>query len=410
MKICIVEERYPPRSSGGASNYAKRSADALSEKGHKVVVLTTKPYKGLPSLRSSVRMDGDVKVVEFVPLNIYDGYKAGQVPVFLKPVFYAVNLWNPHHYFFFRRLLETEKPNVVHIHSIDGLSLSLFDSINSLGIPSVITLHAYALLCPKINLIRTNREICRAPHIFCSIHRALKRMIADSKPTMAIAPSQFVLDIFSDEGFFHNCAKERLPLFLDISARRTGAGQPRKSDKEFNILFVGRLAFHKGVQVLIEAFKKLPYDHIRLHIVGWGDYEAHLKKIAEDDDRIEFHIKIPERELWLRYEMSDVTIVPSIWFENSPYVIYESFSKGIPVVGSRIGGIPELIEEGHNGFLFDPGNVEELTAILNGLVNDGSRMRQLKEGAKDSASKYDISAHVDRLEGVYERAMKLPKR
>lgn len=93
--------------------------------------------------------------------------------------------------------------------------------------------------------------------------------------------------------------------------------------------------------------------------------------------------------------------MPSICYDNSPTVIYESFSFGVPVIGSRIGGIPELIKEGYNGFLFEAGNVEELEGIIGKLTTNTSQLRRLSERASESIKKYDINEHIKKLEKLY---------
>ncbi len=101
------------------------------------------------------------------------------------------------------------------------------------------------------------------------------------------------------------------------------------------------------------------------------------------------------------YKMANVTVVPSILYDNSPMVVYESFMCSTPVVASRIGGIPELVKHGYNGFLFEPGDNTELAKILNMVSRDPEILKKLEIGAYKSSKKYDIEKHIDKLEEIY---------
>ncbi len=110
---------------------------------------------------------------------------------------------------------------------------------------------------------------------------------------------------------------------------------------------------------------------------------------------------MPDEELTRLYNKANVTVVPSIWYDNSPMVIYESFIAGTPVIGSRIGGIPELIEAGKNGFLFEAGNVDELKAILENLIRTPAELISLERGALESVKNYNMVEHIRKLEDLY---------
>ncbi|GAH67801.1 unnamed protein product, partial [marine sediment metagenome] len=122
---------------------------------------------------------------------------------------------------------------------------------------------------------------------------------------------------------------------------------------------------------------------------------------AGDDKRIKFYGFLQHQQLKELYKKANLLIVPSICYDNSPTVIYESFSFGVPVIGSRIGGIPELVKEGYNGFLFEAGNVEELGSVIKKLTTNTSQLRRLSEGAFESTKKYDINEHIKKLEKLY---------
>ena len=136
--------------------------------------------------------------------------------------------------------------------------------------------------------------------------------------------------------------------------------------------------------------------------MGKGKDEDEFKKIAGSDQRIIFHGFVPDEELTQLYQKANVVVVPSIWYDNSPMVIYESLMNGTPIIGSRIGGIPELLEDGYNGFLFEAGNVNELKTILENLIESPSELKRLEKGAFESVKKYDMGEHIKKLEEIYD--------
>jgi glycosyltransferase involved in cell wall biosynthesis len=346
-------------------------------------------------------MDGKVRVLHVPPVNIYDAYKSNNVPTFIKPIFHIINLWNPAQYVLYKNILREEHPDVVHVHDIYGISLSFLDAAKSLGIPLVLTLHSYGLICRKVTKLKANGMICEKPNLLCSIYCRAIREIIGSKPNLVTSPSQFVLDYHSKMGFFPHSKKIKLSNGIEID----NYNLPQKTARSiFNILFVGRLGRHKGVHTLIEAVRKMESKDLRLHIIGRGDYSAELKRLARNDERITFHGVVSDNELSRFYETADVTVVASIWLEVAPVVIQESFGAGTPVIGSRIGGIPEMVQHGYNGLLFDPGNADELVIMLERIMSGRSELEKLGRNAYESLKSYSMQNHVEQVVQIYQLA------
>ncbi len=397
MKICQIIYTYPPYVIGGADIYAERISKELSRKGHEVVVITTKPYDGLSSLKPSLEMDDGVKVHRFYPFNIFSWINTAEKSLFQKMIWNALDIWNLHTYLIIKNILKKEKPDVVHIHTPVWLSLSVFDAVKSMKIPSIFTVHEYLLICKKASLLNSSSEICNEPHLVCKLYPYISRRIVDNKPDLVTAPSQFILDMLTSNGFFNGSECMKIPLGIEWKNKNV-----QKDYKTIDIVFTGALVEHKGVEVLIKAFKNLKQKNVRLHILGKGPDEEHLRKIARDDERIIFHGFVKGEELNSLQRKANITVMPSVWFENSPMAIYESLMNGTPVVGSKIGGIPELIEEGGNGYLFEAGDFDKLENILNYLVDNPSKLKELEEGALESGRKYSMNGHIEQLEKIYK--------
>lgn len=394
MRICMVSNLYPPYVLGGAELYVQQIAKKLSAK-HDISMITTAPFGTDNASVSNLEVKGKETIYRFYPLNLYSAYNYALKPTFIKPIWHLFDVWNPHVYIFVKEVLKREMPEVVHVHNFKGMSASVFSAANDLGIPIIHTVHDYDLICPKTTMLTRTNASCVTPHSLCRIYRWLSKRIA---LTAVIAPSDFMLKTLSSYGLFPNVPKIMLPLGIEECEPVA-----RVSKGTFDILYVGRLGKHKGVDTLIEAVKGLDLRNARLHIVGQGSDRTRLERVAHDDSRIIIYGFLATDKLRKLYSIADVAVVPSIYNEPFGLVIPEYFWHGIPVLGSRAGAIPELINDGYNGFLFPPGDVEALKVLLGFLSSDSKLLDELNENARRSAAAFDMSVHLRKLEEIYER-------
>lgn len=391
MKICFISNLYPPSIIGGAEISVKRAAEGLIKKGHEVIIITTTTNE-----KTSVEEVDGLKIYRIKPLNLYAMYNHQNQPELLKPIWHVIDLWNPHSYIIVKNILKKEMPDVVHVNNFKGLSLSVFSAAKRLSLPLIFTAHDYSLLCPRANLLNSSGEICTAPSRLCKAYVKIQKYLMDNKPDLVTAPSQFVIDKLKEDRLFEGVKTMKLPLGIELSGKKAEKGYD-----VIDILYVGGLSRHKGVHLLLNAFKKLEFKDIRLHITGKGKDENEFKKNAGSDQRIIFHGFVPDEELLKWYQKANVVVVPSIWYETFGLVILESFKCGTPVIGSKIGAYPDLIENRYNGFLFEAGNVGVLKDTLKNLVKNPSELKRLEEGAFESVKKYDMIGHIKKLEELY---------
>jgi glycosyltransferase involved in cell wall biosynthesis len=182
-----------------------------------------------------------------------------------------------------------------------------------------------------------------------------------------------------------------------------------KKKTTFDILYVGGLTRHKGTHILINAFKAIRYQHARLCIIGTGINERELKSLAADDARIVFYGKCSNSGLNSFYNKADIVVVPSVWYEVRSNVIPEAFRAGVAVIGSRIGAIPEFIQDGYNGFLFEPGDDVQLRKILEYVIAFPEKLVVLGNNAKDYVQTFEMSRYIERLTGIYNLAIHINK-
>lgn len=395
MKICYISDLYPPHFIGGAENYLYRLVRTISKHAEVVVINASLQTRVTPEITHE---DG-VKIYRFYPLNLFSMYDYVKKPFLLRYLWHICNIWNPHSYHSIKVILSKEKPDVVHTHNFKCLSASIFSAVESCRYPHVHTIHDYNLISPWTNLIRAGRVITRF-NLVDKIYVKYMQLMTRSVSTV-ISPSKFAMHLHHRLGLFRQADKRVIPNGIEWNSK-----QIRKNYREIEVLYVGNMTFYKGVDVLINAFKRCRNQKLRLHLVGGGPAHAYLKDIAQGDKRITFHGVISDQVLDNLYIKSSFLVVPSLWFEVLPVVIQEAMSRGTPVVASAIGGIPDLIIDGFNGFLFKPGCVEDLARLIEKLAEQTHILSELSKNCLKFIKSFDMKSHAELLLKLYETIIK----
>jgi glycosyltransferase involved in cell wall biosynthesis len=389
----MVSTFYPPTVIGGAEIVVSRQAEAMAKRGHEIAVITTATNPGPPQVEL---VDG-VTIYHVSPFNLYRPLDYQHKPRVMRVLWHAIDLWNPDALGIVKGILKRERPDVVHVNNYKGFSLAVFQAAKSMHLPILFTAHDCSLICVRANLLRASGRVCERPLAVCAIYAGIQRRLVHGKVDLLTAPSQFAIDKLKSTGLFAGVKSVRLPPPV-----RTNCAMLEKTYEPIDVAYVGDISRQKGVQILIAAFKGTKAPGARLHIAGRGQGLEEMRTLAADDSRIQFPGFLTGDDLSALYRRASVLVVPSICYDNSPTVIYESLSFGTPVVASAIGGIPELVEEGHNGYLFEPGNIEQLKAILGSLVANPTSLEQLHKGSFESSKSYEMDKHLDQLEALYE--------
>jgi glycosyltransferase involved in cell wall biosynthesis len=272
------------------------------------------------------------------------------------------------------------RPDVVHVHNVSGATLAPFVACKRLGVPVVLTLHDHWLLCPNNMLYRRDGTLCDPAAHSGACGRCFRRYdywaglpgrrrlfarLVDSV-RLFISPSQKLVDLHVAAGYDrsrfrvvrygigHSLVQEPSNPLLRETVRQHGLYH--------TLLFAGAVVETKGIQTIIDALPSLLryVDRCRLVVAGSGDerFLAALKRF--DPTQVRLLGRMPFREMRALYATADLTLAPSVWYDNSPMVILESLLVGTPVLGSAIGGIPELIQEGQTGYVIAPGDAPAL--------------------------------------------------
>ncbi len=406
MKVCLISLFYYPYEVGGAPVAVRIVAESLKKRGHEVFVITTGPKSSKPF---SEEIQYGIKVYRFYSFGTNIPTYTGKISNIGRIFTFLLGFWNPHTYFVVKKILKKENPDAVHINEVPYLSLSVYSAAKSLNLPTISTIRRVLLLFPMNNIPYFDKKagVC-PPFGSYNIYKKISNISAQvnkiiiNSPTCVIFHSNALLNKYLEHSFFKRSKKIVTSNIFEIDEFGLRKEIRKKS---FDIFYAGGLVRMKGGHTLIKAFKKIGDRNIRLHIFGTDEDEPFFKKLSRGDERIIFHGKMSNEEFQRELKNSDVSVVPSECFEAFGRVIIESFSAHVPVIGSNIGGIPEIIQEDHTGFLFEPGNVEELTDILEKVINNKEKLIKMGENAFKEAKKYSIENNIHKLEEIYKETI-----
>jgi glycosyltransferase involved in cell wall biosynthesis len=395
MRICFITNLYPPNVLGGAEIVVEKIALNVMKFGHESVIITTSPDED----QHIIERD-NTTIYQLNTTKLYPTYRQTEPQGIKKPLWHVFDLWNNSALDSIKKILIDEKIDIVHVHNYKGLSLACFKAGHNLDIPVIYTSHDFSLICPRANLIRGNNTLCEKRNIICNQYVNMQRKLLNNYVDVLISPSQFMINKFHENNFFKNIPCIKIPLGVEYESNKTN-----KNYETIDVTFIGTLGKHKGVDILIKSFKEIDGKNLRLHIIGKGHDEEEFKNLAESDDRIIFHGFIDNKNILKFYEKSNILVIPSTCYDNSPLVIYESFSTGTPVIGSDIGGIPELIKDNYNGFLFKAGDHISLKEKLVKVINNKELLKKLEYNALNSLPEDSMDVMLERIIEQYYRVL-----
>jgi glycosyltransferase involved in cell wall biosynthesis len=318
-------------------------------------------------------------------------------------------------------LIQNEKPDIAHLHIFYGrLTSSILSVFKKYNIPVVMSVHEYRMLCPAY-IMRDNEgntcEKCADGNYFhCIIGKCTKKNLLYSSIAALecfirdnffsyeehidkfIMVSQFILDKHIQYKPSLKSKSEQIYNFIDLNNY-----SPNFSHDNYYLYF-GRLSREKGVMTLLNVWRNFP--DLRLKIVGGGELENDVRQFIDkyEMSNVELVGYLNGDALFDVVKRSKFIFVPSEWYENNPMNVIESFALGKPVIGANIGGIPELIQEGLNGFLFESGNLDDLRDTINKAESlQNNVYARLGNNARNFAEEhFNETKYYDELLKVYE--------
>ncbi|MCK9294118.1 MAG: glycosyltransferase family 4 protein [Desulfobulbaceae bacterium] len=310
-----------------------------------------------------------------------------------------------------KKLVEKERPDIAHLHNIyHQLTPAIIPVLKKNGVKVVLTLHDCKLICPSYLALRDTRICieCKGKYFYkpimtnCQKSRTQALLLAVEAYWHKWRGSYDEVDIFlSPSKFLAELVAKRIPA-EKIAILHNGIDckeyQPNYSGNGYALYF-GRLSAEKGIETLLAAHGKME-SNLPLKVVGTGPL---AEKLRISHPAAEFLGYKSGQELKDIVANAAFVVVPSECYENCSMVVLESMAFGKPVIGSRIGGIPEQIENDKTGFLFEAGNVEELARKMNILAVDQQlRITMGQAGRKKLESEYSLSGHCRQLVSIYK--------
>ncbi|HJT23644.1 MAG TPA: glycosyltransferase family 4 protein [bacterium] len=325
-------------------------------------------------------------------------------------------IYSPEAYSKFGRVIDLFKPDLVHAHNIYAqLSTAVLDAAKDRGVPVVLTAHDYKLVCPSYMMLDHGSvcEKCIGGHYY---HSLLTGCHKESRVASAVymAETYFntwfkkydsVRKFICPSGFIKSKLASRFaPDRMTVLNNPVDLASyvPVFRDEGY-YLFTGRLSKEKGVFTLIRAFAEMG---LPLKIAGTGPLERECRQLARGVPNIQMTGYKGGRDLAALYQGARACVVPSEWYENAPLSVIEPLAYAKPVIAARIGGIPELIQEGRNGLLFnafDPADLKRKVRFFQQLLP--SQYRSFCSQARISAQEqFSTERHYAALMQIYLEA------
>ncbi len=344
----------------------------------------------------------------------------------------------------FSKVLDVTKPDVVHFHAYSpAVSVRWLEAVRARGIPCVYTYHTPTLACGRGTLMRWGSVPCDGMMTplrcaACTLHglgvsKPMSCVLAVASPaaqalsvrvpfriwplmqrrtsavlqwlggmTRVVALCQWGREVMLRNGV----PGERLNVVRHglAGGERHGESETRRrgEGETLRVAFFGRLDRTKGLQVLVEALRLMPELKIELHchlIFDEGVKETMNPLLSEMESDLRVHLHPPVAPDIVVHTMSayDAVAVPSIWLETGPLVVLEAFEAGVPVLGSRLGGIAEWVKHERDGLLIEPGNAAAWARELKRLVDEPTRLAQLRNGVGPPPRMREVAHQMDHI-------------
>jgi len=384
MKISVFSALYPPEVIGGAEISAANLNFQLSQLGHTISVLATKqgPNDDYPS----DRVHPNIEVERVLMPRPYAALNYAPEPTWKKAIWHGLDHAAAFNVRLWRDFLNRTRPDAAIVQVTQGLGYNGLSALAASGIPTVYVIHDLGLACYRTSMFK-NGHNCETLCTVCKVSNAYKRKtISRFKNLGFVAPSGAILNKLAP---FVPIRDHPSTVILNPNTYPA----PRSTwtpHQNLRLLYVGQITENKGVEFLVKVFRDLKsrQNGISLTIVGDGPELERLRHLYATIPGLQFTGKVSIEDVAEHMAQSDLLCVPSLWFDNSPGVIIQALGQGLPVLGSRYGGIVELIDDQKAGLLLAPGDAEAWTATIANICADMRRVREWREYAMSNTSRF----------------------
>ncbi len=394
MKILLVNTLYSPNLVGGAEKSVQQLAEGLAACGHRPAVISTAKEDRIGEVNG-------IKAYYLNYRNLYWGIESKEQSFLKKILWHSKDVYNWSMKRVLQEIIEEEQPDVVHTNNLSGFSIVPWIAAKERGIPVVHTLRDYYLMCPQSAMFRDGQN--------CVKRCASCRVLSESKRALSnggyvdhvVGISQFILDFHRQHGYFRRVTGSK--IFNGIPAYDVRARQMKNEGDKLAFLYMGRIDESKGVHRLIEVFSEI--QGVELWLGGKVTDPAMKRRLEEGTcpDHIRCLGYIDPQEVLPK---ADALILPSLWHEPFGRVIFEAYACGVPVIGTNRGGIPEIIEQGRTGYIYDPDEEGGLKRLIERLRDEPEMLRALSIDPKRFISRHSVERTVQQYIGIYQRMIR----
>ncbi|MCD4669775.1 MAG: glycosyltransferase family 4 protein [Actinomycetia bacterium] len=386
MKILIINSLYYPNIIGGAEISVQILAEELYKKGHEPIVITI-------SNREYIDVINHVRIYYIHHSNQYFFKISETKSKSLRLLWNLIDIYNPNIAKKLNKIIKSEKPHIAHTNNLLGLSVSVWRIIRRNRIPIIHTTRDYYLLCRKSSMFNKGRN-CNSQCFSCRLISILKKYYSKYVDAV-IGISSFILKKHLDYNFFMNARS----YVINNPVSYLHEMNRNKKDKMITFAYVGTLSDSKGVELLLKTFASI--KEARLRVFGKNRDKKIEVMLKEKYNRknIDFPGYIEAKKI---FKQIDVLIVPSLWNEPLSRVIIEAYSNGIPVIASNRGGIPEIVDEGQTGWVFDPEGEKDLEIKIKKFINEPGLIRKMSKNCLKKAEEFAIDKIASKYIEVYK--------
>lgn len=336
-------------------------------------------------------------------------------------VFFSLSLYRK-----IRRAIKEINPDVIDIHLDYKYPLTTLFAVR--GYPCIKTIHDFGFLCLESNGISDDgKHACLdGVSINCLLNRSVsfRKFLAlyiSQKIFKIIEKKQMKVIIAMNKIIYHILIKNKYrnvfylsnTTSIDYTKNRVSKKCHKKLNKATNICYLGSLDSHKGVDLLIKALvivKKEAPVKLRIISKDKSSFLTKMSNLLQLRENVEFLTKVSYNTVLTELKKSDILVLPSVCMENSPLVILEAMALGIPVIASKIGGIPDLVIDNKTGYLFKPRDVQDLAAKILKLAKNPNLSEKMGNYSKEIYySKYQPKTHYYKLMNIYKFAFSLKR-
>lgn len=428
MRVLLAVHHFPPHYNAGAELYTLRLARWLRARGHEAEVVCVEE---LDYARPAALAASD---------DVFDGVPVTRLSLGMAGAAFSWSYDHPLINAWLRERLQRSRPDLLHLHSGYLLGGGVLREAHAAGVPSVVTLHDFWFICPRTTLLRGDGKVCAevpsaATCAWCLKLSRRRYRLADrlsgghagqawqrllgheaaegindrrahlrealERARLVVAPTHFLAGHFADD-----VDPGRLRVMrLGIDTKHLKQLAPPEQEGPLRLGYIGQIASHKGLDILIRAFSALPLGGRPVTLSVHGDltrnprYAATLARLAAADPRITLAGRFENSAVGSVLEQTDALVVPSIWYENSPLAILEAHAARRPVLVSAMGGMAELVRDEVDGLHFRPGDAADLARQIQRLRVEPGLLNRLHAGI---GAVVDTDEELDALFAAYQ--------